>query len=160
MYSSHRNVHFLQKIAVSDWCPNLLNALTGVKIYSTHLMTFSKWYRPFLRGGLCCHTHDQIHRYHYHHPNFHCTTQSMVMSYLSQSTRSNITRSANNNNSSSPSSFAVSAVGVVPPAIPNSVKGAVGAAAFLQVCVTQAAAIATATANDAAAVNSAHNIII
>jgi hypothetical protein len=73
---------------------------------------------------------------------------------------SNITRSATSNDSSSLSSSAASAVGVVPPAIPNSVQGAVGAAAFLQVHATQAAAIATATANDAAAVSSAHNIII
>jgi hypothetical protein len=36
----------------------------------------------------------------------------------------------------------------------------VGAAAFLRVRATQAAAIATATANDAAAISSAHNIII
>ncbi len=73
---------------------------------------------------------------------------------------SNITRSATSNKSS-PSSFsAASAVGVVPPAIPDSIKGAVGAATFLRALVTQAAAIATATANDAAAVNFAHNIII
>jgi hypothetical protein len=36
----------------------------------------------------------------------------------------------------------------------------VGAATFHQVCATQAAAIATAAANDAAAVSFAHNIII
>jgi hypothetical protein len=48
----------------------------------------------------------------------------------------------------------------VPPAIPRSVKGAVGAAAFLQVRATQAAAIANATANDAAAISSAHGIIL
>ncbi len=48
----------------------------------------------------------------------------------------------------------------MPPAVPSSVQDAIGAAAFLQVCVTQAAAIATATANDAAAVSSTHNIII
>ncbi len=48
----------------------------------------------------------------------------------------------------------------MPPAVPNSVKGAVGAAAFLQVRGTQAEVIAAATANDAAAVSSAHNIII
>jgi hypothetical protein len=51
-------------------------------------------------------------------------------------------------------------VGVVPPAIPRSVEGAVGAAAFLQVRATQAAVIATAAANDAAAVSTAHGIII
>jgi hypothetical protein len=56
-------------------------------------------------------------------------------------------------------SSAASAVGVVPPAIPNSVQGMVGAAAFFQVRANQAAAIATAAANDAAAVSSAHNII-
>jgi hypothetical protein len=48
----------------------------------------------------------------------------------------------------------------VPPATPNSIKGMVGAAAFLQTRATQAAAIATAAANDAAAISSAHNIII
>ncbi len=47
----------------------------------------------------------------------------------------------------------------MPPAIPRSVEGAVGAAAFLQVHATQAAAIATAAANDAAAISSAHIII-
>ncbi len=73
---------------------------------------------------------------------------------------SNITRSAASNKSSSLSSSAASAVGVVPPAIPRSVKGAVGAAAFLQVCASQAAAIANAAANDAAAVSSAHGIIL
>ncbi len=73
---------------------------------------------------------------------------------------SNITRSATSNDSFSSSSSAASAVGVVPPAVPSSVEGAVGAAAFLQVRGTQAAAIATAAANDAAAVSSAHNIII
>jgi hypothetical protein len=82
------------------------------------------------------------------------------MSYLSNSTISNITRSATSNNSSSLSSSAASAVGVVPPAIPNSIEGAVGAATFLQVRATQAAAIATAAASDAAAVRSAQNIII
>ncbi len=51
-------------------------------------------------------------------------------------------------------------VGVVPPAIPSFVEGAVGAAAFLQVCATQAAAIANAAANDAAAISSAHGIIL
>jgi hypothetical protein len=73
---------------------------------------------------------------------------------------SNITRSAASNDSSSLSSSAASAVGVVPPAVPSSVEGVVGAATFLQVRVTQAAAITTAAANDAAAVSSAHNIII
>ncbi len=82
------------------------------------------------------------------------------MSYLSHSTVSNITRSATRNDSSSSSSSAASTVGVVPPAIPNSTQGAVGAAAFLQVHATQAAAIATAAANDAAAISSSHNIII
>jgi hypothetical protein len=51
-------------------------------------------------------------------------------------------------------------VGVVPPDVPRSVEGSVGAAAFLQVRATQAAAIANAAANDAAAVSSAHNIIL
>jgi hypothetical protein len=74
---------------------------------------------------------------------------------------SNITRSATSNKSSSSSSSAASAVGVVPPATPNFVKGTVGASAFFQVFATQAAAIATATAtNDAAAISSAHNMII
>jgi hypothetical protein len=73
---------------------------------------------------------------------------------------SNITWSATSNDSSSLSSSAASAVGVVPLAIPNSVQVAVGAATFLQVRATQAAAIATAAANDAAAVSSAHNVII
>ncbi len=82
------------------------------------------------------------------------------MSYLSHSTMFNITRSATSNNSSSLSSSAASTVGVVPPAVANSVKGAVGAAAFLWVHATQAAAIATAAANDTAAVSSTHNIII
>jgi hypothetical protein len=82
------------------------------------------------------------------------------MSYLSHSTMSNITRSATSNDSSSLSSSAASMVGVVPPAVPSSVEGAVGAAAFLQVRATQAAAIANAAANDAAAVNSAHGIIL
>jgi hypothetical protein len=72
---------------------------------------------------------------------------------------SNITRSATSNDSSSLSSSAASAVGVEPPAVPSSVEGVVGAAAFLQVLATQAAAIATAAANDAAAVSLAHNII-
>ncbi len=48
----------------------------------------------------------------------------------------------------------------MPPAAPRFVEGAVGAAAFLQVRATQAAAIATTTANDAAAVSSAHSIIL
>ncbi len=48
----------------------------------------------------------------------------------------------------------------MPPAIPSSVQGTVGAATFLQVHATQAAVIATTAANDAAAVSSAHNIII
>jgi hypothetical protein len=82
------------------------------------------------------------------------------MSHLSQSTMSNITRSAASNKSSSSSSSAASVVGVVPPAIPRSVKGAVGAAAFLQVRATLAAAIANAAANDAVAVSSAHGIIL
>ncbi len=73
---------------------------------------------------------------------------------------SNITRSAISNDSSSLSSSAASVVGVVPPAVANSIKGVVGAAAFLQVHATQAAAIATTAANDAAAVSSTHNIII
>jgi hypothetical protein len=49
---------------------------------------------------------------------------------------------------------------VVPPAVLNSVKGAVGAVAFLGVQVTQAAAIATAAASDAVAISFTHNIII
>jgi hypothetical protein len=73
---------------------------------------------------------------------------------------SNITRLPTSNDSSSLSSSAASAVGVVPPAVPSSVEGMVGATAFLQLRATQAAAIATTTANDAAAVSSAHNIII
>ncbi len=48
----------------------------------------------------------------------------------------------------------------MPPAIPNSVEGTVGAAAFLQAHATQAAAIATTAANNAAAISSTHNIII
>jgi hypothetical protein len=82
------------------------------------------------------------------------------MSHLSHSTMSNITRSATSNGSSSLSSSAASVVGVVPPAVPRSVEGAVGAAAFLQVRATQAAAIANAAANDAAAVSSTHGIIL
>jgi hypothetical protein len=73
---------------------------------------------------------------------------------------SNITRSTTSNNSSSPSSLAASAVWVVPPAIPNPIKGAVGAAAFHQARASQAAVIATAAANYAAAINTAHAIII
>jgi hypothetical protein len=73
---------------------------------------------------------------------------------------SNITMSATSNKLSSLSSSAASAVGVVPLAVPRSVEGAVGAAAFLQVRATRAAAIATAAANDAAAVSSAHGIIL
>jgi hypothetical protein len=82
------------------------------------------------------------------------------MSHLTHSTMSNITRSATSNESSSLSFSAEAAVGVVPPAVPRSVEGAVGAAAFLQVRATQAAVIATAAANDAAAVSSAHSIIL
>ena len=48
----------------------------------------------------------------------------------------------------------------MPPAVPKSVEGAVGAAASLQVRATQAAAIANAAANDAVAVSSAHGIIL
>jgi hypothetical protein len=72
----------------------------------------------------------------------------------------NITRSAASNKSSSSSYSAASVVGVVTPAIPRSIEGAIGAATFLQVCATQAAAIANAAANDAAAVSSAHGIIL
>ncbi len=43
---------------------------------------------------------------------------------------------------------------------PVSVKGAVGAAAILQVLANQAAEVANAAANDAAAVSSAHSIIL
>jgi hypothetical protein len=82
------------------------------------------------------------------------------MSYLSHSTMSNITRSAISNKSSPSSSSAASAVRVVPPATPNPVEGAVGTAALFQAHASQAAAIATAAANDAAAFSSAHNIII
>jgi hypothetical protein len=73
---------------------------------------------------------------------------------------SNITRSTTSNNSSSPSSSAASAVWVEPPAIPNPIERAVGAASFFQACASQAAAIATAAANDAAAINIAHAVII
>jgi hypothetical protein len=82
------------------------------------------------------------------------------MSHLSHSTMSSITRSATSNDSSSSSSSAASTVGVVPPAVPRSVEGMVGAAAFLKVRATQAAAIANTAANDAAAVSSAHGIIL
>jgi hypothetical protein len=82
------------------------------------------------------------------------------MSFLSHSTMSNITRSATSNELSFSSSSAASGVGLVPPAIPTSVQGVVGAAAFLQVHGTQAAVIATTAANDAVAVSSDHNIII
>ncbi len=51
-------------------------------------------------------------------------------------------------------------MGVVPPAVPRSVESMVGAATFLQVHATQAAVIATAAANDAAAISSAHSIIL
>jgi hypothetical protein len=106
-----------------DRCQNLLNAVDD----------FHKMVLPISQGGggLRCHMHDQVHWYHYHHSNFHCTTQSMVMSYLSHSIMSNITRSATSNKSSSSSSSAASTVGVAPPAIPNSIKDVVGAAAFL-----------------------------
>ncbi len=82
------------------------------------------------------------------------------MSHLTHSIMSNITMSATSNTLSSLSSSAASVVGVVPPAVPRSVEGAVGAATFLQVHATQAAAIATATANDAAAVSSLPGIIL
>jgi hypothetical protein len=75
------------------------------------------------------------------------------MSQLTHSIVSNITMSGTSIKSSSLSS---SAVGVVPPAVPRSIEGAVGAAAILQVWVNQAAVIANATAN---AVSSAHSII-
>ena len=127
------------KIEVSDWCPNLLNALMGVKIFPTLLKMVS----PISQGGVAL-PHNQVCWSCYHHSIFHCTTQSLVMSYLSHSTMSNITRSATSNNSSSLSSSAASAVGVVPPAVPNSIQGAVGAATFVQVHANQAVAIATA----------------
>jgi hypothetical protein len=79
------------------------------------------------------------------------------MSHLIHSVVSNITMSGTSIQSSSSSS---SAVGVVPPAVPRSVKGAVGAATILQVRANQAAMIANATVNDAAAVSSAHSIIL
>ncbi len=82
------------------------------------------------------------------------------MSHLTHSIMSNITMSATSNASTSSSSSAASGVGVVPPGVPRSLEGAVGAAAFLQVRATQAAAIATAAANDAAAVSSANGIIL
>ncbi len=127
------------KIAVSNRCPNLLNALMGVRMFPTLL----KMVLPISWGGVAL-LHNQVRCFHYHHSIFHCTTQSLVMSYLSHSTMSNITRSATSNNSSSLSSSAASAVGVVPPAVPNSIQGAVGAATFVQVHATQAVAIATA----------------
>jgi hypothetical protein len=79
------------------------------------------------------------------------------MSHLTHSVVSNITMSGTSIESSSSSS---SVVGVVPPAVPRSIEGAVGAAAILQVRADQAAAIANAAANDAAAVSSAHSIIL
>ncbi len=48
----------------------------------------------------------------------------------------------------------------MPPAVPRSIKGAVGATAILQVQANQAAAIASAAANDAAAVSSAYTVIL
>ncbi len=69
---------------------------------------------------------------------------------------SNISQSTTTNYSSSTSSSAASALWVVPPAIPYPIKGAVGASSFLQAGASQAAAIATAATNDAAAVNTAH----
>ncbi len=80
------------------------------------------------------------------------------MSHLTHSVVSNITMSGTSIQSSSSSS---SAVGVVPPAVPRSVEGTVGgAAAILQVRANQAAGIANAAANDAAAVSFAHSIIL
>ena len=79
------------------------------------------------------------------------------MSHLTHSIVSNLTMSGTSIQVSSSSS---SAVGVVPPAVPRSVKGAVGATAILQVRANQAAAIASAAANDAAAVSSAHTVIL
>jgi hypothetical protein len=84
----------------------------------------------------------------------------MIVSYISHSTMSNITRSTTSNKLPSPSSSAASAVRVMPPAIPNVIKGVVGAAAFLQACASQAAVIPTTAANDEAAINTAHAIII
>jgi hypothetical protein len=78
------------------------------------------------------------------------------MSHLTHSVVSNITMSGTSIELFSSSS---SAVGVVPPAIPRSVKGTVGAAAILQVQANQAAAIANAAANNAAAVSSASIIL-
>ncbi len=144
------------KIAVSDRCPDLLNAWVDVTIVPMFLemVLFISW-------GEVALPLNRVHWYHHICSKLHCTTQSLVMSHLSHSTMSNITWSATSNNSSSLSSSAESAVGVVPPAVvPSLVEGAVGAAAFLQVRATQAAAIATAAANDAAAVSSAHSIII
>jgi hypothetical protein len=108
---------------------------------------------PFLGVGVALPL-NQVHWYQ------SSTTQSSAMSNLSHSTMSNITRSATSNDSSSLSFSAASMVGVVPPAVPRSIEGAVGAAAFLQVRATQAAAIANAAANDAAAISSAHGIIL
>ncbi len=68
--------------------------------------------------------------------------------------------SATSNTSPYSSSSAASAVEVAPPAVPRSIKDAIGAAPFLQVCATQAAAIATATASDAATNSSAAGIIL
>jgi hypothetical protein len=127
----------------------------GVKIFPTLL----KMVLPISQGRVAL-PHNRVCWSCYHHSIFHCTTQSLVMSYFFHSTMSNITRSATSDDSSSLSSSAASAVGVVPPAVPSSVRGAVGAATFLQFRATQAAAIATAAANDAAAISSAHNIII
>jgi hypothetical protein len=79
------------------------------------------------------------------------------MSHLTHSVVSNLTMSGTSIQSSSLSS---SAVGVVPPAVPRSVEGAVGATAILQVRVNQAAAVASAAANDAAAVSFAHTVIL
>jgi hypothetical protein len=79
------------------------------------------------------------------------------MSHLTCSVVSNITMSGTSIKSSSLSS---SAVGVVPPTVPRSIKGTVGAAAIFQVQANQAAAIANAAANDAAAVSFAHSIIL
>ncbi len=79
------------------------------------------------------------------------------MSCLTHSIVSNLTMSGTSIQLSSLSS---SAVGVVPLAVPSSVEGAVGATAILQVWANQAAVIASAAANDAAAVSSAHTVIL
>ncbi len=79
------------------------------------------------------------------------------MSDLTHSVVSNLTMSGTSIQLSSLSS---SAVGVVPPAVPRSVKGAVGATTILQVQANQAAVIASAAANDAAAVSSAHTVTL